>query len=89
MEIIFLRQPHKFIRGADNLLKSKLREEVLLIKEFPKMGKLLKGKLKTLRVHKFVFNKTNYRIAYMLEGNILVVYIASRENFYKDLVRNI
>lgn len=85
MEVRFLRQPFKYIRKADKGLKEKIQEEIQVIKNNPKVGKLLKGKLKSIRAHKFALSKTNYRIAYSVENNILVIYIASRENFYKDL----
>ncbi len=86
MEIVFLRQAHRFIKKADKPLKEKLKEEVLKIGENPSMGEQLSGNLKHLRSHHFRFIKTQYRIAYMVKNNVLIVAIGTRENFYRDLV---
>lgn len=85
MEILFLRQAHKFIQRADPPLKEKIRKEVLAIANNPRLGKLLKGRLSSLRSHRFVFVGTHYRIAYRHQENLLIVTVATRENFYRDL----
>ena len=85
MELIYLRQAHKFIRKANQDLRSKLELELLQIQQDPQIGKLLRGNLASLRSYKFIFKKVNYRIAYYIKNNIIVVAIATRENFYKDL----
>ena len=89
MEILFLRQAHHFIKKADPPLKEKIQEEVLKIKENPHIGEALHGNLRGLMSHHFHFTKTQYRIAYQVKDNILIIAIASRENFYRDLERNI
>ena len=86
MEIVFLRQAHRFIKKADHPLKEKIREEVLKIGENPKIGESLTGKLKNLRSHHFGFVRTQYRIAYAVKHDIIIVAIGTRENFYRDLV---
>lgn len=86
MEIVFLRQAHRFIKKADLPLKEKIREEVLKIGENPKIGKPLTGKLKKLRSHYFRFVRTQYRIAYEVKDNLIIVAIGTRENFYRDLI---
>lgn len=86
MQIVFLRQAHRFIKKADKPLKEKIREEVLKIGENPKIGKSLTGKLKNLRSHHFSFVQTHYRIAYEIKNDLIVVAIGTRENFYRDLV---
>lgn len=88
MEILFLRQAHHFIKKADLPLKEKIKEEVLKIKDNPTLGEFLHGTLKGLRSHHFHFVRTQYRIAYFVKDNVIVVTIASRENFYRDLERN-
>lgn len=86
MEIVFLRQAYRFIKKADKGLKEKIKLEVLQIKEDPRVGKLLNGKkLKGVRSHRFAYSKTQYRIAYKIENDLIIVFIASRENFYRDL----
>ena len=86
MEIVFLRQAHRFIKKADKPLKEKIKEEVLKIEFDPKIGEQLNGKLKHLRSHHFRFIRTQYRIAYMIKNNVIVVAIGTRENFYRDLI---
>lgn len=88
MEILFLRQAHHFIKKADLPLKEKIKEEVLKIRGNPDLGEALHGDLKGLRSHHFRFVRTQYRIAYLIKNNVLIVTIASRENFYRDLERN-
>jgi len=86
MEIIFLRQAYKFIKRSDNSLKEKIKDEVLKIQENPSIGEKLKGKkLKGVFSHHFVFVKVNYRIACQVIGDLIIISIASRENFYRDL----
>lgn len=85
MDIIFLRQAHRFIRKADKPLREKIKEEVLRLQEYPALGKLLTGKMKTIRAHRFHFHRTGYRIAYRVQNNLLIIAIATRENFYRDL----
>ncbi len=86
MKIVFLRQPYKFILRSDKKLKEKIKYELLKILENPSLGKKLKGsKLKGILSYCFMFLKVNYRIAYRVVDNLLIISIASRENFYKDL----
>ena len=86
MEIVFLRQAHRFIKKADKPLKEKIREEVLKIGENPRIGEALTGKLKHLRSHHFSFVRTQYRIAYETRNDLIIIAIGTRENFYRDLV---
>lgn len=86
MEIVFLRQAHRFIKKADKPLKEKIREEVLRIGQNPKIGESLAGKLKKLRSHHFSFVRTQYRIVYEIKDDLIVVVIGTRENFYRDLI---
>ncbi|MFC1615922.1 type II toxin-antitoxin system RelE/ParE family toxin [Patescibacteria group bacterium] len=86
MKIIFLRQPYKFIKRADKDLKEKIKEKVLKIQKNPSIGKRLKSKrLRRIRSYHFVFVKVNYRIAYKVIDDLIIISIATRENFYRDL----
>ncbi|MBI4235279.1 type II toxin-antitoxin system RelE/ParE family toxin [Candidatus Peregrinibacteria bacterium] len=86
MKVILLRQPHKFIKRADKSLKEKIKGEVLKVQKNPSIGEKLKGeKLKGVLSHHFVFVGVNYRIAYKVIGDLIVISIATRENFYRDL----
>ncbi len=85
MEIKLLRQPFKFIKKAKAPLQSKIVEELDNIATNPKLGKVLLGKLKPCRSHRFTSAGVHYRIAYQVNGQVIVILIASRENFYRDL----
>ena len=80
-----MRQPYRFIKKAKAPLKSKIAEELERIVSNPKLGKALTGKLKLVRSHKFTTAGVHYRIAYRVTNHMLVILIASRENFYRDL----
>lgn len=86
MQIVFLRQAYRFVKRADASLKAKIYEEIMGIQNDPQCGELLHGKLKGLRSKHFSFVKTQYRIAYRIENNIVIIAIGSRENFYRDLL---
>ncbi|MBC8527611.1 MAG: type II toxin-antitoxin system RelE/ParE family toxin [Candidatus Cloacimonetes bacterium] len=52
----------------------------------------LRGKLKNYRKYSFIYRKTDYRIIYKVERDILtviIIMIGSREEFYKRLIRRI
>ena len=85
MEIIFLRQAHRFIRKAKKPLREKMRLEILKIQKNPFLGEKLSGHLKKVYSHHFVFKGASYRIAYQVIDNIIVISIGTRENFYRDL----
>ncbi|MFA4815118.1 MAG: type II toxin-antitoxin system RelE/ParE family toxin [Candidatus Gracilibacteria bacterium] len=89
MEILFLKQVHHFIKRADAPLKERIKEEILKIKENPRIGEMLSGNLRGLRSHHFHFTKTQYRIAYQVKENLIIVTVAGRENFYRDLEKNV
>lgn len=85
MEVKLLRQPFKFIKRAKGSFKIHIADEIEVIVQQPKIGKQLTGKLKTVRSHRFTHAGVQYRIAYKVNGNILIILIATRENFYRDL----
>ncbi len=85
MEIRLLRQPYKFIKRSKEPFKGIVAREIELIASEPNVGKRLTGKLKALRSYGFTHVGVHYRIAYKVNGNVLIVLIASRENFYRDL----
>ena len=51
----------------------------------PYLNKPLTGKLKPVRTHHFFFKRSAYRIAFKIEKDIIVIMIATRENFYEKL----
>lgn len=88
MEIRYLRQPLKFIKLANSGLKEKIKSEVLKISCNPYDNPQLHFQLKGIYSNHFSYQGIQYRIAYKIENNILIIIIAigSRENFYQKLV---
>lgn len=87
MEIIFLRKAHKFIQKCNYTLYLKIKKEIEKIKIDPNQNTTLKGALFPIRSHHFFFKKYEYRIAYRIEDNIIVIMIATQENFYEKIKR--
>ncbi len=85
MEIRFLRAAYKFLQKCDYALYLKIEREAEKIGKDPYLNKPLTGKLKPIRTHHFFFKRSAYRIAYKIEKDIIVIMIATRENFYEKL----
>lgn len=83
MNIILLRKARRFVKKAEKLLKFKLLEELEKIVVDPEIGKRLRGAFMGDRAHKFIYRGTSYRILYRVENNLLIITIATCENFYK------
>ena len=65
-----------------------IEDETEKIADTPGTGEAKKGDLAGFKVHKFVFQKIEYLIAYKKRGNEVVFYmIGTHENFYKELKR--
>jgi len=86
MKVEFARQAYRYIRKADRNLRGKIEVEILKIQKDPFLGKQLKGPLKKFYSYKFRVKNVQYRLAYIIENNILIVMIASRENFYRNIL---
>lgn len=89
MKIRFLRAAHTFIQKSDVGLYKKLQIEIDTLMKDPYVNIPLKGKLRSVRSHHFYFKRMQYRIAYRIEKDVIVILIASRENFYEELERKI
>lgn len=71
-------------------LQKSLLELVLSLKQTPFLGEKLKGSLAFLRSLHTRIKNTDYRVAYEIvetKSEIVIHYLASRENFYKQLER--
>ncbi len=67
-----------------------IREEIRKIAKNPSIGKLKKGPLSKVRVHKWKMKHQLYLIAYEIENREKTIYlyaIAAHEGFYKALQR--
>lgn len=82
----------KDIKNFDKPLKLKLLNMIDEIVSNPLVGKMLTGNLSSIYSYHFSYDKTQYRVAYTVEEDKLLVYfisVASRENFYKQLKRRL
>ncbi|MEW6408965.1 MAG: type II toxin-antitoxin system RelE/ParE family toxin [Nitrospirota bacterium] len=76
----------KFVKKQTRAFQLVIEDEIEKINSNPDIGETKRGDLSGFKVHKFVFNKQEYLIAYKLQNNIRVVYkIGTHENFYREL----
>ena len=89
MKVRFLRQAHRFIRRSKGKLRIKIQEEIdkIIFDPFSIGEKLVKS-LKGLKSHHFTCDGVHYRVVFMIKGDLIIIAIASRENFYRDLEKN-
>ena len=74
----------------DKKLKELFRNALDEICENPYIGEPKKGDLSGIYGYDLYYQRTNYEIAYVIEGNnneniIVVVMVGTRENFYEQL----
>ena len=81
----------KQYKKFDAHIRHKLRTELSELEEHPsEKGNLLQGFSHGLRYIKIFHSGVQYRAVYDIEKNkkeVLVIFIGSRENFYKELRR--
>jgi len=83
MKFIIRPKAERFIQKSDKELKEKIKSEFRKIFEDPFKNYKLKPPLSPMRTHHFFYKKVQYRIAYIVENNVVVILIGTRENFYK------
>ena len=75
----------------DAHIRNKIRTELLEIEEEPyKKGEILRGLKSKLRYVKIIHAGVEYRAVYDIakdKKEVLIIFIGSRENFYKELRR--
>jgi mRNA-degrading endonuclease RelE of RelBE toxin-antitoxin system len=78
-------------KRLDAHIRNKIRTELLEIEEDPyEKGELLQGFRSKLRYIKIIHAGVQYRAVYDISKDkkeVLVIFIGSRENFYKELRR--
>lgn len=89
MYTIFIKKrAEKFISKAEKNLKILLKSYLENFSENPFIGEELKKDKKGIYSFHFKYNRTDYRIAYLIERNeIHILLIGTRENFYKELTQ--
>ncbi|MGZ8952338.1 MAG: type II toxin-antitoxin system RelE/ParE family toxin, partial [Methylobacter sp.] len=86
--ILFSPTCRKYIKKQTAPFQLAIRDEIDAVCDAPEMGESKKGDLAGCRVHKFVFRKQLYLVAYRVEANcILFCMMGTHENFYRDLKR--
>jgi len=90
-EIFLAPRAKKQYERLDAHIRTKIRTELLEIEEDPyKKGELLQGLRARLRYIKIIHAGVQYRAVYDIakdKKEVLVIFIGSRENFYKELRR--
>ena len=81
----------KQFKKLDNHIRRRINLELLALEENPsEKGHLLQGFTPSLRYVKIFHSGVQYRAVYDVEHEkkeVLVIFIGSRENFYKELRR--
>jgi hypothetical protein len=86
---IFYKSPFKkFVKKQNRVFQLVIEDEAEKIRDNPDIGDVKKGDLTGFLVHKFVFQKQEYLIAYTSEKDCIIYYmIGTHENFYRELKR--
>lgn len=83
-------QSGSFARKVKKLTKTEKNELDSVVKEIalhPDIGLEKKGDLKSIFIHKFKMQKTEYLLAYRVidRQTLVLIMIGSHENYYSDL----
>ena len=80
----------KFVKKQTRGFQLVIEDETEKISKEPEIGEAKRGNLAGFRVHKFIFHKQQYLIAYRVQGKDIIFYmIDNHENFYRELKRYI
>ncbi len=87
----FYKTPfRKFVKKQNRAFQLVIEDEAEKIRDYPTVGEAKKGDLAGFLVHKFIFQKQEYLIAYQLLQDCIIYYmIGTHENFYRELKRYI
>lgn len=87
-ELVVLNSAARELRKFDKPVRTKILTALDMITENPYIGELLKGDLATVYSYHLKVTGTEYRIAYQIREEEIVVVIlqvGTRENFYQEL----
>lgn len=89
-ELLITPSAQRSVKKLPLNIKQKLLEEIQILISFPMSGEPLRKEFKGLfSLHLKIVN-TQYRVVYKIDNAacvILILYAATRENFYKELKR--
>lgn len=90
METSYKPAFRKFVKKQSRPFQLAIEDEVEIVLMNPAIGEEKKGGLSGFKVHKFVFKKQEYLMAYLVESENIIFFMAgTHENFYKELKRYI
>jgi len=76
----------RFVKKQMRPFQLAIEDEVERIAEEPKIVEVKTGDLAGFRVHKFMFQKQQYLIAYKVQKHEIIIYMVdTHENFYRNL----
>ena len=88
MVILYKAPFKKFVKKQNRGFQLVIEDEAEKIRDNPDIGEAKTGDLRGFLVHKFVFQKQEYLIAYKSERDCMTCYmIGTHENFYRELKR--
>ena len=86
MNTLFKASFRKYVKKQSRSFQLAIEDEVECIVSAPDKGENKSGDLIGFKVYKFIFNKQQFLIAYMIQGNKIIFYgIGTHENFYREL----
>ncbi|OGD33501.1 hypothetical protein A3C78_00750 [Candidatus Azambacteria bacterium RIFCSPHIGHO2_02_FULL_45_18] len=90
-KVYFTKPAEKDLKHLSLSARESLRDEhVPLLAENPHVGKLLHGPLRGYFSYDFHVEGIAYRIAYEInKGDVIILMINTRENFYKKFTRRV
>jgi hypothetical protein len=90
MDLLFKPPFKKFVKKQNRAFQLVIEDETEKIKDNPERGETKKGNLAGFFIHKFVFQRQEYLIAYQIHQDCITFYmIGTHENFYRELKRYI
>lgn len=88
MDILYKPSFRKFVKKQTRPLQLAIEDEIEKISNNPAIGKSKTGDLQGIQVHKFIFQRQGFLIAYRTtESDIIFYSIGTHESFYRDLKR--
>ena len=88
---IFLsRKAEKQYKKLDLHISKKLKNKFKILEQYPYNGFALSGKYTGLRYLKVTHKRVEYRVVYDVydeSKEVLIIFLGTRENFYKELRR--
>ncbi|MEW6418202.1 MAG: type II toxin-antitoxin system RelE/ParE family toxin [Nitrospirota bacterium] len=90
MDVFYKSVFRRFVKKQTRPFQLVIEDEAEKILKDHGIGEAKKGDIARFRVHKFVFQKQKYLIAYRVQDNDIIFYmIDTHENFYRELKRYI